>query len=115
MEEEEFLESQLGRKFTPEDRRQLGSLFMEFGMDAEDGIYLIKLKENAVSKKGGFAIRSVAALRKAFWEDNPKLNRVDGKRQNSYPTDVRQLWVDYIDQNAKAGRISEEVAFMAEL
>ena len=55
-------------------------------------------------------------LREAFWEAHPELlpQRVDG-RQNAQVADIRMAWCDFVDFMQKDGRISEELAFRANL
>ena len=54
-------------------------------------------------------------IRKAFWqhlkEENPKLYAKGkrSKRQNDQPTDVRCAFVQFIDELAKDGQITEEM------
>lgn len=54
-------------------------------------------------------------VREAFWQGwTPELRRAVGmrhrKRQNDYPADVRQEWVEFVDMLARDGHISEELA-----
>lgn len=56
-------------------------------------------------------------LRAAFWDAVPNLRwrYVKGKRQNSYPADVRMAWVDFVDHMARSKEITEKLAHRATL
>lgn len=57
-------------------------------------------------------------VRESFWNAHPdvaNLRRSDGRdprdvRQNSQPCDTRAAFVDYVDQLARSGDISDELA-----
>lgn len=55
-------------------------------------------------------LKSEAAVRAAFWRENPGAVRRWGKRQNEQPTDTRCAFVNWVDQQARAGRVSERLA-----
>ena len=63
----------------------------------------------------------VTLLRKNFWSMlkvyNSELAKEyrTRKRQNDYCYDIRCMWADYVDSQAKAGVISESVANRATL
>lgn len=66
-----------------------------------------------------YVITNRRDLRAAFWNENPGLPR---RRIRSYsgrglmhPTDTRVAWVDWIDAQCRAGRISSELANRATL
>ena len=54
-------------------------------------------------------------LRRAFWEENPDLQRHGNKPQNAYPADVRARRVDFVDHMFRSGTISEVLADRATL
>jgi hypothetical protein len=56
-----------------------------------------------------------AAVRAAFWRENPGAVRVRGKRQNDQPCDTRCAFVDWLDSATRAGRVSERLAFRVTL
>ena len=66
-------------------------------------------------------LTSEKAIRAAFWADNPSLEdqaREAGiflKRQNEQFTTVRCAFVDWLDQQARSGRVSDRLAFRATL
>ena len=62
----------------------------------------------------GYTITSERELRRAFWRDNPHLQRRKGK-QNDQPTDTRCAWVDWVDAQARGGSVSERIAQNATL
>jgi hypothetical protein len=54
-------------------------------------------------------------VRAAFWQDNAHLVKVTKRGgapapQNMQPTDTRAAFVDYVDNLARAQRISEQLA-----
>jgi len=51
-------------------------------------------------------------VRAEFWREmyGRKPAKWRGKSQNDLPADVRTEWVDWVDRNQKAGRISERLA-----
>ncbi len=66
-----------------------------------------------------YTITNQKELRRAFWRDNPQLDRKripnysgNGKM---YKTDTRCAWTDYIDALSNAGIISKELAQRATL
>jgi hypothetical protein len=54
-------------------------------------------------------------LRSAFWAAHPHLTRKGNQRQNSYPTDTRVAFVEYVDQMCRSGQISDALARRATL
>lgn len=62
-------------------------------------------------------IKTLSALRAAFWDTHPEYLHQwkPRKRQNDYPTDTRQAWCDFIDQQHRAGSISDKLAQEATL
>ena len=67
-----------------------------------------------------YAIRNQTELRTDFWEQHPHLvcrlnSRGNPKRQNEQPCDTRAAFVDYVDQLARSGSISEKLAQSATL
>jgi hypothetical protein len=61
-----------------------------------------------------YQITSQAAIRRAFWESHPQLDRKriadhSGKGK-MYKTDTRCAFVDYVDMLSKDGLISPELA-----
>jgi hypothetical protein len=65
------------------------------------------------------SITSMAELRRAFWRDNPSLSR---RKVRSYSgtgtmhtTDTRVAFVDWLDHQARAGAITEDLASRATL
>lgn len=68
-------------------------------------------------------ITTQAELRRAFWRNNPGLQRryVNGPRrpaiapQNYQPCDTRVAFCDYVDALQKSGEISEPLAERATL
>ena len=59
-------------------------------------------------------LKNVTAIRAAFWAENPGAERRRGS-QNAQVTDTRCLFVDWLDAQARAGRISERLAADATL
>jgi hypothetical protein len=61
------------------------------------------------------------AIRAAFWADHPSFEEqaraagIFSKRQNEHCATVRCAFVDWLDQQARAGRVSERLAFRATL
>ncbi len=57
-------------------------------------------------------MKTITEIRKAFWEYHPKYKHNYRKtwRQNRYPTDIRVLFIDYVDFLAKNGDITEKLA-----
>lgn len=62
-----------------------------------------------------YPITTQQALRDAFWESNPELQRHGGQTQNQYPTDTRVAWVDFVEYLQRDGQISEALAQRATL
>lgn len=62
-------------------------------------------------------MRTQREIRRAFWEQNPRLPRRRLKCGNEldYPTDTRVAFVDFIDHLCRNGQISSELAQRAEL
>jgi hypothetical protein len=60
-------------------------------------------------------LTSEKAIRAAFWTDHPEAVRRRGKGHNGQTTDTRCAFVDWLDQQARAGRVSERLAFRATL
>lgn len=63
-------------------------------------------------------LRTVSALRAAFWDQYPAWRAryyQPRKRQNAYPADVRAAWVQFVDDQQRAGNITERLAFRATL
>lgn len=60
-------------------------------------------------------------LRAAFWDAHPSFDHqaraagIRSKSQNHHCATVRCTWVDFVDQMARAGRISEKLAGRATL
>ena len=63
-------------------------------------------------------LKTEAQVRRAFWAAHPhaKRNYINGNRrpqpapQNWQPADTRMAFVDYVDQLARGGEISEALA-----
>ncbi len=62
-----------------------------------------------------YPITTQKELRRAFWEENPDLQRRSGWTQNDYPADTRARWVDFVDHMFRSGTISEALADRATL
>ena len=60
-------------------------------------------------------LTSEKAIRAAFWRENTEAIRRRGKGHNGQTTDTRCCFVDWLDQQARAGRVSERLAFKATL
>lgn len=56
-------------------------------------------------------------LRDAFWLDHPGYapERRSKKRHNAYRTDIRVSFVDWLDNQARNGNVSEKMAQRATL
>lgn len=52
---------------------------------------------------------TIAAVRAAFWNAHPDLERRPG-RQNRQTCDTRCAFVDFVDELARAGRITGKLA-----
>lgn len=62
-----------------------------------------------------YAIRSQTELRADFWRQHPHLECAFNRhgnpvRQNEQPCDTRAAFVDYVDQLARSGSISDKLA-----
>lgn len=57
-------------------------------------------------------MKTITEVRDYFWEchDTFKHLRRSRKRQNAYPCEVRQMFVEFVDSLARDGRISESLA-----
>ncbi len=62
-----------------------------------------------------YPITTQKELRRAFWEENPDLQRHSGRTQNDYPAITRCRWVEFVDSMARSGTISEALADRATL
>ena len=66
-------------------------------------------------------LTSEKAIRAAFWadhssfEDQARAAGIFSKRQDEQCATVRCAFVDWLDQQARAGRVSERLAFKATL
>lgn len=60
-------------------------------------------------------IKTLTALRAAFWEAHPQFKRKGRTRQNDYPINVRMAWCDYVEHMVRNGDISENLAQRATL
>ena len=60
-------------------------------------------------------LTSEKAIRAAFWADHPEAVRRRGKGHNGQTTDTRCAFVDWLDQQQRAGRVSERLASRATL
>jgi hypothetical protein len=66
-------------------------------------------------------ITTAAALRALFWAEHPEMDaearrrKTRSKGQNAQDTDTRCAWVDWVDAQHRAGRISSRVADNATL
>lgn len=54
-------------------------------------------------------ITTIAAVRAAFWDAHPELERRPG-RQNAQSCDTRCAFVDFVNGLARAGEITEKLA-----
>ncbi len=55
-------------------------------------------------------IANQTEVRRTFWDQHPEFTRINGKRQNDYPVDVRMAFVDYVDHLCRDGIISSGLA-----
>lgn len=61
-------------------------------------------------------IKTITEVRRSFWDMLRQFNPIlaaeyrTGKRQNAYITDIRVLFVDYVDQLHRSGEISDKLA-----
>lgn len=62
-----------------------------------------------------FAITNQKDLRAAFWAAHPTFVRKGNQKQNSYPTNTRVAWCDYVEAMYRAGQISNDLAQRATL
>jgi hypothetical protein len=65
-----------------------------------------------------YAMTSQSQVRAAFWRmsyQTRKPRRFAGLSQNDLPTDLRVMFVDYVDALQKAGHISERLAYRVTL
>jgi hypothetical protein len=62
-----------------------------------------------------YPITTQKELRRAFWEENPDLQRHGNKPQNAYPANVRARWVEFVDHMYREGIITEALADRATL
>lgn len=60
-----------------------------------------------------YTLTNQKELRKAFWEDNPDLDRK--KVKGDYVTDTRVAFCDYVEFLRRDGQISEALAQRATL
>ena len=54
-------------------------------------------------------------LRAAFWRAFPQFQRRRGARQNQYNATIRSFWVEFVDNEHRAGSITDRVAQSATL
>lgn len=54
-------------------------------------------------------LTTITAVRRAFWEAHPELERRPG-RQNKQACDTRCAFVDFVDSLARSGEITEKLA-----
>lgn len=57
-------------------------------------------------------MKTQAEVRKSFWESFPEFKNEyrTRKRQNDYRTDIRCLFVDFLNQLLKSGEITQKQA-----
>lgn len=67
------------------------------------------------TNKKTYAYTTQATVRAAFWAEHPRFKQRRGWSQNDYPTDTRCAFVDYVDNLARDGLISAELAQMVTL
>ena len=62
-------------------------------------------------------MKTLTRLRASFWQTHPEHAESFRKtyRQNQYNTTIRAAWVDYVDNLARGGIISEKLANRATL
>lgn len=73
----------------------------------------IKKAGNKESNPGKWTFNTIAEVRESFWEGMTPLYREEyrkDKRQNEYSADIRMAFVGYIDDLARNGMISENLA-----
>ncbi len=56
------------------------------------------------------SVTTQKAIRVYFWENHPQFKRRGKTPQNSYPTDVRVAFVDFVDMMRRNDEISEALA-----
>ncbi len=58
-------------------------------------------------------IKTEKQVRQLFWVSFPQYQKYyrDGKTQNSYKTDIRCAFVDFVDSLNRDGQISDELAY----
>jgi hypothetical protein len=49
-------------------------------------------------------------LRICFWSAHPEFKRKGRAKQNSYPTDVRLAWCDFVEHMRQSGNLTERLA-----
>lgn len=84
------------------------------GPTSSDKVFTLRkttIKENELN----YPITTQKELRRAFWEENPDLQRHGNKPQNAYPADVRARWVEFVHYMFRSGTISEALADRATL
>jgi hypothetical protein len=62
-------------------------------------------------------MRTLTKLRTSFWQNHPEHAESFRKtyRQNQYSATIRTAWIDYVDNLANGGIISEKLANRATL
>lgn len=68
---------------------------------------------SSVKSNPGYAMTTQEEVRDSFWSGMSPLYRNEyrpSKRQNDYSADIRMMWVGYIDDLARNGIISENLA-----
>lgn len=62
-------------------------------------------------------MKTITQVRAAFWESHPEIlhHKRSKKRQNDYNTNIRCLFVDFVDNLHKNGQISDKLAFKVTL
>lgn len=65
---------------------------------------------NKIGKLRGYMTEEEVIESFFEWHDEARKEREKGKEQNSFSTDVRVAFVEYIDYLQKDGEISEELA-----
>jgi hypothetical protein len=79
------------------------------------------VNHNRKEKNNMETITTQRDLRRAFWADNPHLERRARKErrktapQDSHPTDTRVAWCDYVEYMERSGQISDSLAYRATL
>lgn len=64
-----------------------------------------------------YPIKTVTALREAFWEAHPEFKEfyIKGARQNQYKTDIRVAWCDFVEFKSRNEEISLSLKYRATL